>query len=93
MTGPEHYTEAERLIAGRHFPADPDLGDPASYHPATADDIAQAQVHAILALAAATALAASPAGHMPIADYNAWRATAHAPDVRTSAYDAETAGA
>jgi hypothetical protein len=49
MTGPEHYAEAERLLTDafdevRH-------GDPAE-----AVVLAQAQVHATLALAAATAL-------------------------------------
>lgn len=45
MTGPEHYTEAERLIE----------------NPRAAVDIARAQVHATLALAAATALGSAPA--------------------------------
>jgi len=51
MTGPEHYTEAERLIR-------------ASTHP-YADDaaaLAEAQVHAMLALAAATAAAGRMSG-------------------------------
>jgi len=47
MTGPEHYTEAERLLAfnagNRADPSEPAF-------------IAAAQVHATLALAAATAL-------------------------------------
>ena len=57
MTGPEHYAEAERLLTDafdevRH-------GDPAE-----AVVLAQAQVHATLALAAATAVGtAGPDGH------------------------------
>jgi hypothetical protein len=55
VTGPEHYREAERLAKrADHFTygdgADPVTG---------AATAAQAQVHATLALAAATALAAS----------------------------------
>jgi hypothetical protein len=50
MTGPEHFREAERLIAQANsimdgFPSD-----------AYAQTLAEAQVHATLALAAATAL-------------------------------------
>jgi hypothetical protein len=43
MTGPEHYAAAERLLD--------DLGDD---HAATQECIARAQVHATLALAAAS---------------------------------------
>lgn len=55
MTGPEHYREAERLAArADHFTygdgADPVTG---------AATAAQAQVHATLALAAATAFVAA----------------------------------
>jgi hypothetical protein len=52
MTGPEHYREAERLLARRPAHADgrPDRNPPWDI------DVAQAQVHATLALAAATAL-------------------------------------
>lgn len=59
MTGPEHYLEAERLI-----------GDDPLYDPPSAGNIALAQVHATLALAAATAM-----GHcdsMDDFDYMAW---------------------
>ena len=49
MTGPEHYSEAERLV---------EMGELDDY-PGEAErylrDIARAQVHATLALAAATA--------------------------------------
>jgi hypothetical protein len=49
MTGPEHYREAEKLVfyAENHVPDD---------EPAQAAIVARAQVHATLALAAATAL-------------------------------------
>ncbi len=73
MTGPEHYTEAERL-----------LGEAPTRH----DDLTAIQdralVHATLALAAATALSGTPyqsaAGEafvaMPDTDTNAWIAVA-----------------
>jgi hypothetical protein len=64
-TGPEHYQRAERLLApaldGRH---------------PTPEEVARAQVHATLALAAATAMAASGTagigGTMDPADFQAW---------------------
>lgn len=87
MTGPEHYTEAERLLVGAQ-----NVLDVAPIDGLTRRECAElAQVHATLALAAATALAASAAGHMPLADYNSWHATASTPDARSSAY--EEAGA
>lgn len=50
MTGPEHYQRAESLLSMR----------PTSYpgvkQPPSAEDVARAQVHATLALAAATVL-------------------------------------
>ena len=51
MTGPEHYAEAERLLAlaGRHSSG-------ATYGPEWALTLTAAQVHATLALAAATAV-------------------------------------
>lgn len=48
MTGPEHYREAERLIAAGEYD---ETGEDVLH----ARDIALAQVHATLALAAATA--------------------------------------
>ena len=51
MTGPEHYAEAERLIAQ----AEIDAYDPMRKYAEDANIIAIAQVHATLALAAATA--------------------------------------
>lgn len=60
MTGPDHYREAERLI-----------GDNVHETPTSAD-VALAQVHATLALAAATAMAGhSNDGLSPI-DFRAW---------------------
>jgi hypothetical protein len=53
MTGPEHYREAERRLRGTRASGGQDR--PTTYSP-TPDDIAVAQVHATLALAAATAL-------------------------------------
>ncbi len=51
MTGPEHFTEAERLL---HV-SDIALGAADYDHQAAATDIAQAQVHATLALIASIA--------------------------------------
>lgn len=52
MTGPEHYREAERLVGDAHHWSYGDGNDPA----VGAALAAEAQVHATLALAAATAL-------------------------------------
>lgn len=52
MTGPEHYLEAERLLAiEATIPANNDETNPAAMQ-----TIAEAHIHATLALAAATAL-------------------------------------
>lgn len=52
MTGPEHYREAERLLRNVDAASASEIGD----HPdVVALAIAEAQVHATLALAAATA--------------------------------------
>jgi hypothetical protein len=59
MTGPEHYAEAERLLAlaDRH-------GKGVTYGQEWALTLTAAQVHATLALAAATAVGtAGPDGH------------------------------
>lgn len=60
MTGPEHYLAAERLAeqAARYTVGD-FSGDPLSVAQGTAM-LVEAQVHATLALAAATALAIDP---------------------------------
>ena len=60
MTGPEHYHEAQQLLA------DPNYGEPKGI--GRSETIAAAQVHATLALAAATALG----GDSPL-DVQAWR--------------------
>jgi hypothetical protein len=51
VTGPEHYREAERLLEQ----AEVDARDPMRKYQEDANVIAAAQVHATLALAAATA--------------------------------------
>lgn len=72
MTGPEHYQEAERRLAAL---ADPEC----DYDPAA---ISLAQVHATLALAAATALNAS---RMPSLDLWMWAVQAGQPDTAADA--------
>lgn len=49
MNGPEHYLEAERLVAEAA-----DRSGPVMSYEDESNQIAEAQVHAILALAAAT---------------------------------------
>ena len=56
MTGPEHFAEAERLIAmARNRPGKGDLYDYYGDEPATTMILADAQVHATLAAVAAAA--------------------------------------
>lgn len=55
MNGPAHYREAERLLAGRTYPASAEDGLPERHYGPDDREIAEAQVHATLALAAATA--------------------------------------
>jgi len=58
MTGPEHYMQAEQLLAGRDFTIEGE-----TFHNAPSyRDVAAAQVHATLALAAATAMQAGVDG-------------------------------
>ncbi|MFD9630142.1 hypothetical protein [Streptomyces violascens] len=67
MTGPEHYREAERLLTEAAAE-----GAEGTYF-VRPESLAAAQVHATLALAAATALIDSGGGTgMPIDDYHAW---------------------
>ena len=70
MTGPEHYSEAERLLAGVTMGTTHPDGSPVirSDEPET---IAAAQVHATLALAAAFACARL--GELPVWDADAWQ--------------------
>jgi hypothetical protein len=63
MTGPQHYAEAERLIAFGREKGDSHRSVRSSADPSPADlqsILADAQIHATLALAAATALGTSP---------------------------------
>lgn len=80
VSGPEHYELAEELIG------DVKLRGGEYTEEGRADAIALAQVHATLAHAAATALAA--AGRMPIYEYQAWADVCGEP-----AEDAATAAA
>ena len=79
MTGPEHYREAERLMTLLHMPTwDDRKGDAADgFGPETL--LQASQVHATLALAAATALnAPHPDAGLTQADWEAWVDTASA---------------
>lgn len=71
MTGPEHYREAERLADHAHHFTYGDGGDPVT----GAALAAEGQVHATLALVAATAMQApvdgAEAGMAPH-EYDAW---------------------
>lgn len=67
MTGTEHYRKAEMLL--RSDP-DPDSGED------MAALLARAQVHATLALAAASALSNITEGGLPSADRTEWIAAA-----------------
>jgi hypothetical protein len=62
MTGPEHYIEAEHLLAG--------LDDNTSDRQDADNTVALAQVHATLALAAATASGAWEA--MDVGESRSW---------------------
>ena len=69
MTGPGHYLEAEKCIGWAEGEHDRDKRTSLQ---------ARAQVHATLALAAATALNDTDPQHggMPVRDWDAWRAVA-----------------
>lgn len=71
MTGPEHYREAERLAARAHHFTYGDGADPVT----GAALAAEAQVHATLALTAATAMQSAVDGSEPgmaPQEYLAW---------------------
>ena len=69
MTGPEHYSEAERLLAVANDYEEDNAPKTAATRRAAA------QVHATLALAAATALAGNPSREgLPSDDWKAWYA-------------------
>jgi hypothetical protein len=80
-TGPEHYRKAEELISTADEWMDADLGWKAHLSAQEridrrSADLAAAQVHATLALAAATALNDYGTDGMRPKDYNAWHAVA-----------------
>lgn len=79
MTGPEHYREAERLLErvdSEDLPRQAKaLGVSAlqAYATALAHTVAKAQVHASLAVAAASATSAPMPNRATKADADAWR--------------------
>jgi len=79
MTGPEHYAAAERLHEHARDMADadesPDPAETAERISRRMADLAEAQVHATLALAAAIGLSAATGPE----DERAWRAAAASP--------------
>jgi hypothetical protein len=82
VTGPEHYREAERLAEQAAGWMDAYTGWKAGLSTderlaRRAADLAEAQVHASLALAAATGLNAAEGG-MPPGDWVSWRDAAGA---------------
>lgn len=90
MTGPEHYREAERLIAIAENPYDFELTQAERHTIALG-----AQVHATLSLAAATALSHwTPDGTMPQPDrMDWWRAASGDPAERQRTKEAKAADA
>lgn len=76
MTGPQHYREAERLAARAHHFTYGDGTDPV----VGAALAAEAQVHATLALAAATALIDEKPCGSSFDAYRAWERVAGAPE-------------
>lgn len=55
VTGPEHYREGERLLAGTDVPADPEQGYGAHHDPPSHMDLLTAQTHFLAALVASHA--------------------------------------
>ncbi|MEV4438206.1 hypothetical protein AB0K09_04175 [Streptomyces sp. NPDC049577] len=77
MTGPEHYREAERLLAAASAWMDADLGWKAHLSAEErlafrSADLATAQVHSTLAVAAATALVDETPRGDSFREYRAW---------------------
>ena len=68
MTGPEHYAAAERLMAA--------LSVDEAHHRENALLLASAQVHATLALAAATALRGDDEHGLAPLEYGPWHKVA-----------------
>jgi hypothetical protein len=60
MTGPEHYLEGERLLAGTDVPADPESGYRAHHDPPSQMDLLAAQTHFLAAFTAAVATSQHP---------------------------------
>ncbi len=73
MTGPEHFSEAERLLAQ----ARQEDGEGVYYTRLNPENLAAAQVHATLALAAATAQAGID--DMDLEEFQAWAKVCGAP--------------
>jgi len=71
VTGPAHYEEAELLLT-----TGCEYGCPHTGCEHVREQLARAQVHATLALAAATALGGSD---LPAKDWDAWRELAATP--------------
>ena len=91
MTGPEHYREAERLAEQADEWLDADHGWKASMSTSErlerrAADLAAAQVHATLALAAATALS-TVTDEAPMAEFDAWSEVAGVVPTRPAKQD------
>ncbi|WP_406444583.1 hypothetical protein OHB14_36810 [Streptomyces sp. NBC_01613] len=60
MTGPEHYLEGERLLAGTDVPADPEQGMGARHDPPSQMDVLTAIGHFLAGLTAAAATSQHP---------------------------------
>jgi len=81
MTGPEHYREAEEALRASTWQRQRwgELADGSDESAAALDaaawEMRRAQVHATLALAAATAMNDSSGG-MSVPDWDAWRSAA-----------------
>lgn len=55
MTGPDHYREGDRLLAGRDIPADPEQGLGAHHIGPSRMELLEAQAHFTAALVAVLA--------------------------------------
>jgi hypothetical protein len=84
MTGPEHWCEADQILLGDSDPCS--YGCPHSGCPHETAMIARAQVHATLALAAATALRGTGGRGLPPVDFAEWARAAAVQPAR-SYYD------
>lgn len=75
-TGPDHYREAERLIAAANQRLAGNDAEWLQTPERRAELRAEAAIRATLALAAATALVAGDDGRTGLSDYDAWSAAA-----------------